>query len=63
MEDKIRQAIEQMKNGDEKGFNAVYSATYNMVYFRAKQLMQTEEDAQDLTQIVFVEAYRNIHTL
>lgn len=63
MEDKIRQAIEQMKKGDEKGFNAVYSATYNRVYFRAKQLVHTEEDAQDLTQIVFVEAYRNIHTL
>ena len=52
-----------MKSGEERGFNAVYSATYNRVYFRAKQIMKKEEDAQDLTQIVFVEAYKNIHTL
>lgn len=63
MEDSLKRAIEQMKNGEEKGFNEVYSATYNRVYFRAKQIMKKEEDAQDLTQIVFVEAYKNIHTL
>ena len=63
MEDYLKKAIEQMKRGDEKGFNTVYSATYNRVYFRAKQIMKKEEDAQDLTQIVFTEAYKNIHTL
>ena len=63
MEDSLKKAIAQMKNGEEKGFNEVYSATYNRVYFRAKQIMKKEEDAQDLTQIVFVEAYKNIHTL
>lgn len=52
-----------MKRGEEKGFNTVYSATYNRVYFRAKQIMKKEEDAQDLTQIVFTEAYKCIHTL
>lgn len=62
MED-LRRAIEQMRNGEEKGFNDVYSKTYNRVYFRAKQIMKNEEDAEDLTQIVFVEAYKNIHTL
>ena len=63
MEDYIKKAIEQMKRGEEKGFNTVYSATYNRVYFRARQIMKKEEDAQDLTQIVFTEAYKNIHTL
>ena len=63
MDDHLKKAIEQMKNGEEKGFNEVYSATYNRVYFRAKQIMKKEEDAQDLTQIVFIEAYKNIHTL
>lgn len=63
MEDTLKKAIKQMKLGEEKGFNAVYSATYNRVYFRAKQIMKKEEDAQDLTQIVFTEAYKNIHTL
>lgn len=63
MEDSLKKAIEQMKNGEEKGFNEVYSATYNRVYFRARQIMKKEEDAQDLTQIVFTEAYKSIHTL
>ena len=63
MEDKLKRAIQQMKNGEEKGFNEVYSQTYNRVYFRSKQLMKREEDAQDLVQIVFTEAYKNIHTL
>lgn len=63
MQDYLKKAIEQMKNGEEKGFNTVYSATYNRVYFRAKQIMKKEEDAQDLTQIVFTEAYKCIHTL
>lgn len=40
MEDYIKKAIEQMKRGEEKGFNTVYSATYNRVYFRAKQIMK-----------------------
>lgn len=63
MEDNLKRAIEQMKNGEEKGFNEVYSQTYSRVYFRAKQIMKKEEDAQDLTQIVFVEAYKSIHSL
>ena len=63
MEDNLKKAIEQMKRGEENGFNTVYSATYNRVYFRAKQIMKKEEDAQDLTQIVFTEAYKCIHTL
>ena len=63
MEDSLKKAIEQMKNGEEKGFNEVYSATYNRVYFRERQIMKKEEDAQDLTQIVFTEAYKSIHTL
>lgn len=63
MKENLGKAIEQMKNGDEKGFNEVYSHTYNRVYFRAKQIMKNEEDAQDLTQIVFVEAYKSISSL
>lgn len=63
MEAGLITAVQQMKNSEEKGFNEVYSKTYNRVYFRARQIMQKEEDAQDLTQIVFVEAFKNIHTL
>lgn len=63
MDESLRTAIQQMKNGEERGFNEVYSKTYNRVYFRAKMLMGNEDDAQDLTQIVFIEAYKNIGSL
>jgi len=63
MDEKLLDAIELMAEGKEEGFNIVYSATYNHVYFRAKSYMKTEEDALDLVQIVYVEAYKNIKTL
>lgn len=63
MDEHLKVAIEKMKNGEEEGFNKVYSETYNRVYFRAKNLLRNEEDAQDLVQIVFVEAYKCISTL
>ena len=56
-------AVGRMKNGEEEGFNLVYSKTYNFVYFRARQIMKDEEDALDLLQIVYVEAYKSIETL
>ncbi len=52
-----------MAAGKEEGFNKVYSATYNHVYFRAKEHMHDEDDALDLVQIVFVEAFKNIGSL
>ena len=63
MELNLREAIELMKAGKEEGFNQLYSATYNKVYFRAKQCTKTELDAQDVTQITFIEAYKNIDKL
>ena len=63
MDEKLIKAIKEMADGKESGFNVVYSETYNHVYFRAKQHMHDEEDALDLTQIVFVEAFKNIGSL
>ena len=56
-------AVARMKKGEEEGFNLVYSKTYNFVFFRARQIMKDEEDALDLLQIVYVEAYKSIDTL
>ena len=63
MDDKLKNSIEKMVARKEEGFNEVYSETYNRVYFRARQIMKNEEDALDLVQIVFVEAYKNISSL
>ncbi len=63
MDETLKKAIRLMAEGKEEGFNKVYSETYNHVYFRAKGYMKNEEDALDLTQIVYVEAYKNIKSL
>lgn len=63
MDKSLIDAIQLMAEGKEEGFNKVYSETYNHVYFRAKSYMKNEEDALDLVQIVYVEAYRSIGSL
>lgn len=59
----LRQAIELMKQGEEKGFNYVYGETYNFVYSRARLAINDEQEVQDLVQEVYVAAYRNIQSL
>ena len=61
--EQIRQAVEQMKQGEEKGFNYIYGETYNFVYSRAKLAINDEQEVQDLIQEVYVAAYRNIESL
>lgn len=61
--EEMRQAIEWMKQGEEKGFNYIYGETYNFVYSRARLAINDEQEVQDLIQEVYVAAYRNIKSL
>jgi len=65
MEIDFRETIDLIKQGKEEGFNKLYSSTYQKVYARAKQCTKVErsEDANDLTQIVYIEAFKNIDKL
>lgn len=63
MKEDLKLAIKEMAEGKETGFNKVYSETYQHVYFRAKELMKEEQDALDLVQNVYVEAYKGIKSL
>lgn len=65
MEIDFRETIDLIKQGKEEGFNKLYSSTYQKVYARAKQCTKAErsEDANDLTQIVYIEAFKNIDKL
>ena len=60
IENELIKGIELLKEGKEEGFNILYSHTYNYVYGRAKVIMKNEEDALDLTQETFVQAYKGI---
>ena len=62
-EKELLQGIALMKEGKEEGFNILYSHTYNYVYSRARSVMKTESDAQDLTQETFIQAYKGIASL
>lgn len=47
----------------EQGFNILYRCTYDEVYKKALYIMKNESDALDLTQDVFVNAYKGIGSL
>ncbi len=60
MDKKLDKAIEQMAAGKEKGFNIVYSNTYNKVYWYAQDYAVKDEDIFELIHGVYVETYKNI---
>ena len=63
VEKELIQGINLMLEGKEEGFSILYSQTYNYVYARAKYVMKNEQDALDLTQETYIQAYKGIHSL
>ncbi len=57
------EAIELMKEKRDEGFGVFYQHTHDYVYKRARFIMQNEEDALDLTQETYVQAYKGIASL
>ena len=52
--------IEQLKQGDEAAFKTIVDTWQNMVYNTAIGIVQNAEDAEDITQEVFVQVYQSI---
>ncbi len=63
IDNELLEGINLMKTGNEAGFNALYSKTYNFVYAKARFIMKDEQDALDLTQETYVQAYKGIASL
>lgn len=59
MDNKIKKAVEEMSAGKERGFNTIYSNSYNTVYLCAQDYAQADEDIFELMHIVYVEAYKS----
>ncbi len=59
----LQEAVELMKKGDSQGFAAFYEHTHDYVYKRAKFIMQNEDDALDLTQETYIQAYKGVSGL
>ncbi|MEG1292111.1 MAG: sigma-70 family RNA polymerase sigma factor, partial [Lachnospiraceae bacterium] len=59
-DERMLRAVEQMKKGEEEGFNTLYAQTCRFVYARARQATNDEQEALDLMQEVYLAAYRSI---
>lgn len=62
-DEKLLEALERLKKGEQEGFEVLYSQTYNFVYARARHTMQNEQEALDLVKEVYLAAYKNIGSL
>lgn len=52
--------IEKLKSGDEAAFKTIVDTWQNMVYNTALGIVQNAEDAEDITQEVFVQVYQSV---
>ena len=52
--------VEKLKQGDEAAFKEIVEAWKNMVYNTAMGILQNEEDAEDVSQEVFVQVYESV---
>jgi len=54
--------IEQLKQGDEAAFRKIVESSQGLVYNTALGIVQNPEDAEDVSQEVFVQLYESIHS-
>jgi RNA polymerase sigma-70 factor (ECF subfamily) len=60
MEDIPRDILGKAQAGDMKAFERVYRATSGFVYNVALRILHNREEAQEVTQDVFLKIYRNL---
>lgn len=54
--------IERLKQGDQTAFKEIVETWQDMVYNTAVGILQSVEDAEDVSQEVFVQVYESVHT-
>lgn len=55
--------VQAAKEGDREAFGNLYAATYDRVYFYLLNMLNSPEDAEDLTQVVFMHALEKLDQL
>lgn len=55
--------INTLRAGNSQGFDIVYGETSSYVFARARMIMNDEQDANDLVQDTYIQAYQNINSL
>lgn len=56
------QLIESFRNGNDQAFNHLVIRYQQRVYWAARRILGSHEDADDAVQEVFVRVYRKLHT-
>ncbi len=59
----LLEAVKQVQEGSEEGFNKLYSYTHNFVYFRCKSLLKNDDEAWDVLQEVYIVAFKSLSRL
>jgi RNA polymerase sigma-70 factor (ECF subfamily) len=54
--------IESFRNGNEQAFNLLVARHQERVYWAARRILGSHEDADDLVQEVFLKVYGKLHT-
>jgi RNA polymerase sigma-70 factor, ECF subfamily len=54
--------IESFRNGNEQAFNLLVARHQERVYWAARRIVGSHEDADDLVQEVFLKVYGKLHT-
>jgi RNA polymerase sigma factor (sigma-70 family) len=54
--------IESFRNGDERAFNLLVARHQERVYWAARRILGSHEDADDLVQEVFLKVYNKLQT-
>ena len=60
---KITELIIRFQNGDIDAFTGIYEETYKLVYTTCFGMLHNEDDAQDMTQEVYIKIYEKLNTL
>src|SRR5512141_2200797 len=55
------QLVERLKKGDESAFRTIVATRKDLVFNTAVGLLQNAEDAEDITQEVFIKVYESVH--
>lgn len=61
--EQLLDGINTLQIGNSRGFDVIYNETSSYVYARARMIMKDEQDANDLVQDTYIQAYQNINSL
>lgn len=59
----VEKIVKKAKNKDQESIKLLYEMHYNQVYYFAFKILRNEENAKDVLQDTFINAFKYLHTL